>query len=130
MSDQEGIKLETRRSEEAHRLLNGDEKNDDENYDLEARAGVVQAQNTDDSSAQKPVEYSISPQVKFAWLSTYFLCSLVLTLYNKLVLGVVRSAQSPLLLHLVESEGARISFARSRPFADAESFSSSLSLGS
>ncbi|KAL2753394.1 hypothetical protein ACRALDRAFT_2067993, partial [Sodiomyces alcalophilus JCM 7366] len=33
-------------------------------------------------------EYSTSPQVKFAWLSTYFLCSLVLTLYNKLVLGV------------------------------------------
>lgn len=36
-------------------------------------------------------EYSIPSTVKFTWLGTYFFLSLVLTLYNKLVLGMVRS---------------------------------------
>lgn len=35
-------------------------------------------------------EYSIPSAVKFTWLGTYFFFSLVLTLYNKLVLGKVR----------------------------------------
>jgi hypothetical protein len=34
-------------------------------------------------------EYSIPSAVKFTWLGTYFFFSLVLTLYNKLVLGKV-----------------------------------------
>lgn len=34
-------------------------------------------------------EYSIPSTVKFAWLGTYFFFSLLLTLYNKLVLGMV-----------------------------------------
>lgn len=79
--------MEARRSEEGRNLLNGEEKADDVNFDLEARAGVVSAQNGDDKGA-KPVEYSISPNVKFGWLSAYFFFSLILTLYNKLVLGV------------------------------------------
>ncbi|KAL7796882.1 triose-phosphate transporter family domain-containing protein [Trichoderma ceciliae] len=33
-------------------------------------------------------EYSIPSTVKFTWLGTYFFFSLILTLYNKLVLGV------------------------------------------
>lgn len=36
-------------------------------------------------------EYSIPSTVKFTWLGTYFFLSLVLTLYNKLVLGMVSS---------------------------------------
>jgi len=33
-------------------------------------------------------EYSVASTVKFAWLGTYFFFSLLLTLYNKLVLGM------------------------------------------
>jgi hypothetical protein len=33
------------------------------------------------------VEYSVASTVKFAWLGTYFFFSLMLTLYNKIVLG-------------------------------------------
>ena len=88
--DQEGIRLEARRSEERDGLLNGDEKNDDsKNFDIEARAGVVESQ-TDPKTSEKPVEYSVSANVKFGWLTAYFFFSLILTLYNKLVLGVVR----------------------------------------
>ena len=36
-------------------------------------------------------EYSISPGIRFTWLGTYFVFSLMLTMYNKLVLGVVSS---------------------------------------
>lgn len=35
-------------------------------------------------------EYSVANTVKFTWLGTYFFFSLLLTLYNKLVLGMVR----------------------------------------
>lgn len=39
-------------------------------------------------------EYSIPNAIKFSWLGTYFSLSLLLTLYNKLVLGMVsRGAQ-------------------------------------
>lgn len=95
-ADQEGIKLEARRSEERDGLLHGDEKGDEhDEYDVEARAGSSAASapvnsQTADKSQEKPVEYSTSPSVKFGWLSAYFFFSLILTLYNKLVLGVVR----------------------------------------
>lgn len=96
--DQEGIRLEARRSEERDGLLNGDEKNaEDRNYDIEARAGVVDSR-TEPGSQEKPVEYTVSPNVKFGWLTAYFFFSLILTLYNKLVLGVVRPATPPLLI--------------------------------
>ena len=94
--DQEGIRLEARRSEERDGLLNGDEKNPDtSDFDVEARAGVAQSQTESGSSSEKPVEYSVSPNVKFGWLTTYFFFSLILTLYNKLVLGVVRLGTPP-----------------------------------
>lgn len=54
--------------------------------DLESHAGRAEPpknQNLDH-------EYSIPSTVKFAWLGTYFFFSLLLTLYNKLVLGMVR----------------------------------------
>ena len=34
-------------------------------------------------------EYSVPSTLKFTWLGVYFLFSLMLTLYNKLVLGMV-----------------------------------------
>ncbi|KAJ4308877.1 hypothetical protein N0V84_011838 [Fusarium piperis] len=52
--------------------------------DLESHAGRAEPpknQNLDH-------EYSIPSTVKFAWLGTYFFFSLLLTLYNKLVLGM------------------------------------------
>ena len=54
-----------------------------EAYDAEARP-----QNLDH-------EYSIPSTVKFTWLGTYFMFSLTLTLYNKLVLGMVRPSVAP-----------------------------------
>lgn len=85
-----------RRSEERDGLLDGDEKAiDASQYDVEARAGITQNQNLKDKTQEKPVEYSISPNVKFAWLSAYFFFSLILTLYNKLVLGVVCFRPAP-----------------------------------
>ncbi|KAH7374760.1 triose-phosphate transporter family-domain-containing protein [Plectosphaerella cucumerina] len=85
-SNQEEPSLD-RRSEERDGLLDGDEKGvDASQYDVEARAGITN--NLKDKTVEKPVEYSISPNVKFAWLSAYFFFSLILTLYNKLVLGV------------------------------------------
>ncbi|TDZ60681.1 putative sugar phosphate/phosphate translocator [Colletotrichum trifolii] len=82
------FKQEARRSEEGHGLLNGDEKVE-ESYDLEAAAGPATEQQAeaDKNRNSNPVEYTISPNVKFAWLSAYFFFSLILTLYNKLVLG-------------------------------------------
>ncbi|KYK54599.1 triose-phosphate transporter [Drechmeria coniospora] len=54
-------------------------------HDLEGDAGLPEPppdhQNLDH-------EYSIPSTVKFAWLGTYFLFSLLLTLYNKFILGV------------------------------------------
>jgi hypothetical protein len=52
--------------------------------DLEANSSAEpsKAQNLDH-------EYSIPATIKFAWLGTYFVFSLALTLHNKLVLGSV-----------------------------------------
>lgn len=73
--------------EEQQRQLNGDSKL--EPLDVEASAGRAEPpknQNIDH-------EYSIPSTVKFAWLGTYFFLSLLLTLYNKLVLTMVRGHQ-------------------------------------
>lgn len=53
--------------------------------DLESEAG--RAETSNDQNLDH--EYSIPSTVKFAWLGTYFFFSLLLTLYNKLVLGMV-----------------------------------------
>lgn len=50
-------------------------------------------------------EYSIPSTVKFTWLGTYFFLSLVLTLYNKLVLGMVRSI--PFICHFQGGDAAQ-----------------------
>ncbi|KAF7545351.1 hypothetical protein G7046_g9584 [Stylonectria norvegica] len=75
-----------RNSEEPVPLLTSEERDREtktENMDLENDAGrpePAQDQNLDH-------EYSIPSTIKFAWLGTYFFFSLLLTLYNKLVLG-------------------------------------------
>jgi hypothetical protein len=44
-------------------------------------------------------EYSIPSTIKFAWLGTYFLFSLALTIHNKLVLGSVSRSCHILVAH-------------------------------
>jgi len=39
------------------------------------------------------VEYRTPPAVKYAWLGAYFFFSLLLTIYNKLILGKVTASQ-------------------------------------
>ena len=61
----------------------------EQSLDVEADAGRVEppkAQNIDH-------EYSIPSTVKFTWLGTYFFFSLMLTIYNKVVLGKVSRKQ-------------------------------------
>lgn len=70
------------------------------NQDVEASAGHSEPprdQNLDH-------EYSIPSTIKFTWLGTYFFFSLLLTLYNKLVLGMVsylmRNSRGNFALHI------------------------------
>lgn len=58
--------------------------NNGSNYDMEAAAT-----RNDPKNQNLEHEYSIPPAIKFTWLGTYFMFSLMLTIYNKLVLGVV-----------------------------------------
>lgn len=72
-----------RSGEDPVALLAPEEKDGD--LDIESDAGSPEPppmQNLDH-------EYSIPSTVKFTWLGTYFFFSLLLTLYNKLVLGMV-----------------------------------------
>ena len=57
-----------------------------EQVDVEAEAGREEEPPTDQNLDH---EYSIPSTIKFTWLATYFFFSLLLTLYNKLVLGMV-----------------------------------------
>ncbi|ATY63179.1 hypothetical protein A9K55_008441, partial [Cordyceps militaris] len=59
---------------------------DDSLVDMEANAGRSEAA----SQSNLDHEYSIPSTVKFTWLGTYFVLSLLLTIYNKLVLGVFK----------------------------------------
>lgn len=54
-------------------------------HDVESDAGSPEPPPTQNLDH----EYSIPSTVKFTWLGTYFFFSLLLTLYNKLVLGMV-----------------------------------------
>ncbi|KAL7945128.1 triose-phosphate transporter family domain-containing protein [Trichoderma barbatum] len=71
----------SRRSQDVP-LLTPDEQ-DLKSHDLEA--GKTQSESKDQNLDH---EYTIPSAVKFTWLGTYFFFSLILTLYNKLVLGV------------------------------------------
>lgn len=81
--------MSRRDSQEPVALLTHEEQQNGESkpeaFDIEAEGGrsdVPKSQNLDH-------EYSVPSTVKFAWLGTYFFFSLLLTLYNKLVLGMV-----------------------------------------
>lgn len=81
--------MSRRDSQEPVALLTPEEQRDGElkpaPMDVEADAGRTEAP----KSQNLDHEYSIPSTVKFAWLGTYFFFSLLLTLYNKLVLGMV-----------------------------------------
>lgn len=72
-------------------LMSNDERQDGkvEPMDLEANGS------SEDKAQNLDHEYSIPSTIKFAWLGTYFIFSLALTLHNKLVLGSV--SPTPLL---------------------------------
>lgn len=59
----------------------------DSTYDMEANAGREEPPQDEKNLGH---EYTIPTAVKFTWLGAYFVLSLLLTIYNKLVLGVVR----------------------------------------
>lgn len=60
-------------------------------HDVESDAGRPEPPSDDNLDH----EYSIPSTIKFAWLGTYFFFSLLLTLYNKLVLGMVSFPDFP-----------------------------------
>lgn len=84
-----------RDSQEPVALLTPEERDQEvkpEPTDLEAEAGRVEMP----KDKNLDHEYTVPSTVKYAWLGTYFFFSLLLTLYNKLVLGMV----SPLLFDM------------------------------
>ncbi|KAM0255691.1 hypothetical protein ACHAQJ_005535 [Trichoderma viride] len=58
---------------------------DEQDFKQDIEAGKSHSDSQDQNLDH---EYSIPSTVKFTWLGTYFFLSLVLTLYNKLVLGM------------------------------------------
>lgn len=85
--------MSRRDSQEPVALLTPEEREQEvkpEPADLEAEAGRVDAPKDNNLDH----EYSIPSHVKFTWLGTYFFFSLLLTLYNKLVLGMVSPLRS------------------------------------
>jgi len=76
--------MSRRNSQEPVPLLTPEEQDGETKpLDLEADAG-----RSDPKNKNLDHEYSVASNVKFAWLGTYFFFSLLLTLYNKLVLGM------------------------------------------
>ncbi|EFZ03454.1 uncharacterized protein G6M90_00g057320 [Metarhizium brunneum] len=79
--------MSQRNSDEPVRLLSQGENDDSKRSsqeDVEASAG--RSETSRDQNLDH--EYSIPSTIKFTWLGTYFFFSLLLTLYNKLVLGM------------------------------------------
>ncbi|KAF5136597.1 putative sugar phosphate/phosphate translocator [Metarhizium anisopliae] len=80
--------MSQRNSDEPVRLLSQGENDDSKRSsqeDVEASAG--RSETSRDQNLDH--EYSIPSTIKFTWLGTYFFFSLLLTLYNKLVLGML-----------------------------------------
>ncbi|KAK0384184.1 hypothetical protein NLU13_8272 [Sarocladium strictum] len=90
------------RDEHAVPLMSQDERDEGkpDPIDIEANASAepTKAQNLDH-------EYSIPATIKFAWLGTYFIFSLALTLHNKFVLG---SFHFPWLLTFLHTSFAAV----------------------
>lgn len=79
------ITMSRRDSQEPVGLLTPEESK--QSFDVESDAG--RAEQPKDQNLDH--EYSISSTTKYTWLGTYFFFSLSLTIYNKLVLGMVSS---------------------------------------
>ena len=76
--------------EEQKAGLLGDDENlrrlDDASEDDLESYGAANAFEAKEPRRSGELEYYVASQVKYAWLATYFVFSLLLTLYNKLVL--------------------------------------------
>lgn len=94
--------MSRRSNEEPDRLLyqGGDVESKAVQSDVEAASGRSEPP----SDQNLDHEYSIPSTIKFTWLGTYFFFSLLLTLYNKLVLGMVS--------HLVQAISTSTPFRR------------------
>jgi hypothetical protein len=73
-------------NEEPMPLLSAEERERDMKGELDVESDAGRAEPPKTNNLEH--EYSIPSTVKFAWLGTYFFFSLLLTLYNKLVLGM------------------------------------------
>lgn len=71
-------------------LLDDDSLSTPASDDLESNRKNEDTTNTTNTTIE--LEYQTPMTVKFMWLSSYFLFSMLLTLYNKLLLGSVRMA--------------------------------------
>lgn len=74
-------------NEEPVPLLSSEERDLETKGELDLESHGARAEPPKNQNLEH--EYSIPSTVKFAWLGTYFFFSLLLTLYNKLVLGMV-----------------------------------------
>jgi hypothetical protein len=57
---------------------------------LSTTSDDLESNREDEATSSTEPEYQTPTSVKFAWLGSYFLFSMLLTLYNKLLLGSVR----------------------------------------
>ncbi|KAJ5530259.1 Drug/metabolite transporter [Penicillium freii] len=69
-------------------LLDNDSLSIPASDDLESNRKNEDTTNTTNTTVE--LEYQTPMTVKFIWLGSYFLFSMLLTLYNKLLLGSVR----------------------------------------
>lgn len=79
--------MSRRSNDEPLHLLSQGEEVDTKQINHDIEAGARHSEPSRDQNLDH--EYSIPSTIKFTWLGTYFFFSLLLTLYNKLVLGMV-----------------------------------------
>lgn len=79
--------MSRRSNDEPVHLLSQGEDGDSKSLNQDVEAGAGHSEPSRDQNLDH--EYSIPSTIKFTWLGTYFFFSLLLTLYNKLVLGMV-----------------------------------------
>ncbi|OAQ73462.1 triose-phosphate transporter family domain-containing protein [Pochonia chlamydosporia 170] len=78
--------MSRRSNDEPLHLLSQGEEVDTKQINHDVEAGARHSEPSRDQNLDH--EYSIPSTIKFTWLGTYFFFSLLLTLYNKLVLGM------------------------------------------
>ncbi|KAL2684791.1 hypothetical protein Neosp_005880 [[Neocosmospora] mangrovei] len=82
-------------NEEPVPLLSSEERDLETKGELDLESHAGRAEPPKNQNLEH--EYSIPSTVKFAWLGTYFFFSLLLTLYNKLVLGMFDDVRARVL---------------------------------